>query len=246
MEPEQKEVKKSFSISTPAAILSAGALIAVAILFTNGSGAARTDRGAYAGGPGKETTVLPKLELRSDDHVNGDPSKAAVLLYEYSDSDCPFCARFHPITKQIKQEYGEKIAIVYRHYPLEGLHPYAKSEALALECVADIGGNTAFWTYLDSLFTVSLSQDANDGKKVDTEIFTTLAQTAGVDATAFKTCFVTKKFEQKVESQAAEAIALGAEGTPYSIVVNQKTGKQIAIPGAYPIEEVRKFIDSIL
>jgi len=91
---------------------------------------------------------LPKLT--SSDHVRGDRN-ADVLLIEYSDFQCPFCQRFHPTAQQALDE-NKEVALVYRHFPLDQLHPLARPAALASECVAEIGGDEAFWKFADEVF----------------------------------------------------------------------------------------------
>ncbi|MBP9819097.1 MAG: thioredoxin domain-containing protein [Candidatus Pacebacteria bacterium] len=88
--------------------------------------------------------------LAADDRYLGNIN-ADVVIIEYSDIDCPFCKRFHPTMERIAQEYGSKIAWVYRHFPLDSLHPEARTKAEATECVAQLAGNEVFWKYLKTL-----------------------------------------------------------------------------------------------
>jgi len=84
------------------------------------------------------------------DHIRGAVN-APIKIVEYSDFDCAFCARFHQTMKAIVAKYpGDEVAWVYRHFPLEQLHPNAATVALASECVADLGGDEAFWTFADT------------------------------------------------------------------------------------------------
>ena len=90
--------------------------------------------------------------VTAEDHIKGS-ADAAVVIVEYSDFDCPFCSRFHDTMNEIVADYPtDQVAWVYRHLPLEQLHPQAFSVALASECVADIGGNEAFWSFTDGYF----------------------------------------------------------------------------------------------
>ncbi len=233
MEPETQE--KKITLSTPAAIIIAGVIIALAVVFTNNP----TRTPVVTNNNPVPTTEIPKLEVRQDDHVNGDLTKAQVAIFEYSDSDCPYCARFHPVMQQIKNEYGNKVVWVYRHYPLTSLHPNAFNEAVALECAANLGGNTAFWNYLN----IAIDKTFETTDKTGLE---NLGAQIGLDKELFARCLRTNAIAEDVRADTAEAQTIGAQGTPFSVAVNLKTGEQVAIPGAYPIEEVRKFIDSIL
>lgn len=105
-----------------------------------------------------------KLTVRAvsnEDHVLGDRN-APVKLIEFSDLECPFCKRFHPTAKQVVTEYAGKVALVYRHFPLDSLHAKARKEAEATECANEQGGNDKFWAYMDRLFDVTPSNDGLD------------------------------------------------------------------------------------
>ncbi len=100
--------------------------------------------------PTATTVLLP------GDHIVGSPN-APIIIVEYSDSDCPYCQRFHTTMHQIKDAYGDKVAWVYRHYPLDRLHPKSRMEAVASECVAKLSDDATFWKYLDAMFTINSS-----------------------------------------------------------------------------------------
>jgi|AntRauTorcE11897_2_1112592.scaffolds.fasta_scaffold08011_3 protein-disulfide isomerase len=89
-----------------------------------------------------------------NDHIRGNID-AEVVLVEYSDFFCPFCSSFHDTMKQIVGTYeADQVAWVYRHFPIPQLqgHEQAPLYAQASECVADLGGNDAFWSFSDSVF----------------------------------------------------------------------------------------------
>lgn len=87
--------------------------------------------------------------VSADDHIRGAVNPEVTLI-EYSDADCPFCHRSYPVVDKIMKERGN-IALVYRHLPLENIHPEAYRKAEASECAAELGGNDAFWAYTDKL-----------------------------------------------------------------------------------------------
>ncbi len=237
------EPKKS-AISLPAAILSSAAILAIAIVFTFGGSSkiAGAKLPAAATIPDDVTSVPADVAtIRPTDHIRGDISKASVAIIEYSDSDCPYCARFHTTMQQVVSDYNGKVAWVYRYFPLISLHPNATTEAVALECVAELGGNTAFNNYLDTLITTTLAADPKSN-----EVLTTFATREGIDAKLFKSCMAGTKASDRVKADATEANKIGAQGTPFSIAVNLKTGKQIVIPGALPLEDIKADIDALL
>jgi protein-disulfide isomerase len=77
------------------------------------------------------------------------PGDAKVTIVEYSDFQCPYCARAFPTVQQILSEYGNKVQFVYKHYPLISIHPRAQITAEASECAKDQG---KFWEFHDALF----------------------------------------------------------------------------------------------
>lgn len=90
--------------------------------------------------------------VTEDDYIRGNQD-ATVKIVEYSDFDCPYCAQFHQTMKQIVNDYdASEVAWVYRHFPIPQLHPDAPRKARASECVADLGGEDAFWTFADEIF----------------------------------------------------------------------------------------------
>ncbi|MBI2622240.1 thioredoxin domain-containing protein, partial [Candidatus Microgenomates bacterium] len=95
------------------------------------------------------------------DHIRGSKD-AKIKLVEFSDLECPFCKSFHPTMQKVLKEFDGQIAWVYRHFPLDSIHPRARPAALAAECVASLGGNDKFWNYVDKLFEgapVTLTDD---------------------------------------------------------------------------------------
>ncbi len=244
MEPQNtppnttEPTQKKRPISIPAAIITGAVIIGIAILVVAKPAAPTADRPAPAG---EVTSVSTDVAtVRANDRIRGN-ADADVVVIEYSDSDCPFCVRFHTTMQSILTEYNGKVAWIYRYFPLESLHPNAITEAVAMECVADLGGNDAFNKYLDTIMNVTLSADPKSA-----ETLATFATAQGIDAKLFAACMADTEASDRVNADIAEVQSIGARGTPFSIAFNQKTGEQVIIPGAYPIEEVRKMIDGLL
>lgn len=235
METEPQSQK--FSLSTPVAIVIAGAFIAVAVFFgmrgTPTTGALPQQPVAQ-----QPTGDLEQMKpIASDDHIRGNPN-AQVKIVEYSDMECPFCKRFHETMKQVSSEYGDQVAWVYRHFPLDQLHSKARKEAVASECAAEQGGNTAFWKYMDRWFELTPSNNQTD---IDT-VLPQIAKEIGLDETKFASCLASKKYDAHIEENVQNATATGGNGTPWSIVVG-KNGKQYPLSGAQPYEAVKQLID---
>ncbi len=231
---------KTNTLAIPIALVIAGVLIASAIFFrdTDKSGAAAPAVDQQQQSAGNLESMIP---ITSEDHIRGDIN-APVKIVEYSDTECPLCQRFHTTMQQVMKEYGKdnKVAWVYRHFPLDQLHPRARKEAEATECAAELGGNDKFWAYLDRLMEIS---PANNG--LDPAELPKIAEYVGFDKNKFNSCLSSGKFAQKVETHVQNAQATGARGTPWSIVV-AANGKKYPLSGAQPYASVKQLIDIAL
>ena len=172
-----------------------------------------------------------------NDHIRGSLD-AEVYLIEYSDLECPYCANFHPTAKQALSEYGDKIAWVYRNFPLDSIHPRATPAANAAECVANLGGNDAFWSFVDQIFADQETKLTDVGLK-------SAAISAGVNGDSFSTCYVAKKFDSDIRADVQSGDKAGVTGTPGNFIMNKK-GEVWVIPGAVPFETLKATIDEAL
>jgi len=179
--------------------------------------------------------VVGTGEVNTSDHIRGNPD-ANVFIIEYSDYECPFCQRFHPTVQQALDEYGDDVAWVYRHYPLTFLHAKAQEAAESAECVAELGGNDAFWEFTDLVFedTPNSLQDLSS-----------LAVEAGVNQAEFEACVESEKYADLVQEQLDGGSAIGINGTPGTVIVNQN-GDAWLVPGAVPYETLKEAIDQAL
>ncbi len=178
-------------------------------------------------------------EITKDDHIKGNVD-APITIVEFSDSECPFCKRFHNTMQEVIAEYSDKVRWVYKHAPLDGLHRKARKEAEAMECAYDQGGNDAFWKFTDRLYEITPS---NDGLAVSE--LPEIAKFAGLDVNEFNTCLDSGKFSDKVQSHLDEAQRAGLRGTPYSVIITED-GQTIPVSGAFPFEQLKAMIDPLL
>lgn len=226
----------------PAAIIIAGLLIAASIYISNTSGgSASPHKAAQPLTLPQGTAALDKMSpVTSADHILGDIN-APVKIVEYSDTECPFCKQFHNTLTDIMATYGKagKVAWVYRHFPIDGLHPKSRKEAEALECANEQGGNTAFWSYMNRLMEITPSNNGLDPAKLPD-----IAKTVGLNVDTFTTCLSSGKYAKKVSDSIAEAVATGGNGTPWSIVIGAD-GTKYPLSGAQPEEVVKQMIDTV-
>jgi len=177
--------------------------------------------------------------VTSSDHIRGN-ADAGLSLVEYSDLECPFCQRFHLTMQEVLKTYGDKVRWVYRHFPLS-FHANAQKESEASECVAELGGNDAFWKYVDTIF----ERTTANGTGFALDKLGPLATEVGVNQTEFQTCLDSNKYEKLVKDQIADGTTGGVSGTPSTFIINSKGESQIVV-GAQPIEALKTAIDSSL
>lgn len=239
----------------PISIIVAGALIAFGIYFSGQGGNTKSNKGTARGiiedtlqQPDQpEITVLP---VTSADHIRGTMD-AKIKIVEYSDTECPFCKRYHGTLKQIFDEYGvsNKVAWVYRHFPLD-MHKKAPKEAEATECANELGGAEAFWKYIDLVYATTNGNDSLDPAELPK-----IASKVGLDTTAFNTCLNSGKYESKIQEEKVAGFNAGARGTPYTVLIVQNGRKTETVPlvdaegnglGALQYPALKKIIDRLL
>ena len=245
--PEAQPPAKTNNLSIPIAIVIAGVLIAGAVYFSSG----KTPSAPTVAGNGVAVNQqLPQGDagsldqmatISTSDHIRGNPD-APVKIVEYSDTECPFCKRFHGTMQEVMDEYGKdgRVAWVYRHFPLIQLHPKAPKEAEATECANELGGQDKFWAYVDRLFEVTPSNNNLDPAELPK-----IAQYVGLDLTKFNTCLNSGKYAKHVEQDTQNATATGGNGTPWSIVV-AANGKKYPLSGSQPYASVKQLIELAL
>lgn len=227
-------------LSVPLAIIIAGLIIGISVIYAVGKKSVTGPVVDDVSDADAAANVLDKVRaIAADDHVLGDPD-APVKIVEYSDPECPFCKRFHATMQDVVKEYNGKVAWVYRHFPLDTLHPKARKEAEATECAAELGGNEKFWGYISRLYEVTPSNNGLDPLELPN-----IAAYVGLDAAQFNACLSSGRQAQRVAKDYNEAVAVGGRGTPYSVVINA-SGKKTTIPGALPLESVKEIVDEAL
>jgi len=190
--------------------------------------------------PTEERRIFVSL---SDDPVKGNPN-APVTIVEFSDFQCPFCARFFAQTlPQIQEDYIDsgKVKLVYRDFPLESIHANARAASIAAECADDQG---KFWQFHDKLFEgqtqwarASASEAANTFKQYATEL--------GLNSDNFNSCFNSTKNLDEINEDLQNGVNYGVTGTPAFFIGNDKDGYVILI-GAKPYSEFQQTIDNEL
>lgn len=249
LEKRLKDLKKTEDgnnnpYAIPGAIIMAGIIVAGALVFGGGGAApVATNTGGSPPPTQQQQGSIDSIRpVNAEDHIRGSLN-AAVKIVEYSDYECPFCKRFHSTLAQIMDEYDEnEVAWIYRQFPLDSLHPRnARRAAIASECVAELGGNDAFWQFTDRFFELTPSNDQTDFETVVPQIIGEI----GIDLDAFTVCAESGKYDAHIEDDINDALATGGRGTPWSVVLGPD-GQTFPISGAQPYSSVKQIVDLAL
>lgn len=235
---QKKSIMEKLAI--PLSILVAGGLMAGALYYSNLK--VKTQQAVIdtvqKSAEGSSVKMKP---VSSDDHILGNPDAQAIIV-EYSDTECPYCKQFHTTLRRVMNDYGKdgKVAWVYRHFPIDSLHPKARKEAEATECANELGGPEKFWQYTNLLYDTTTSNNTLDPAQLPI-----MAKTVGLDVKAFNTCLSSGKYAGKVDADYQDALTAGGKGTPTSIIVS-KDGTKTVVDGAQPYENIKRVLDAIL
>ncbi len=176
--------------------------------------------------PTQPPAPAPTGKISLDTGAAEGSEDAKFVIAEYSDFQCPFCQRFFSQTYgQLKENYVDngKVRFIYKHFPLDGLHPQARPAARASECAKDQG---KFFEYHDKLFAGGALDDAS---------LKQYAKDVGLDVAKFDACYAkgTEK-DAIIDAQMAEGAQNGIRGTP-GFLITDDTGKVLQlVSGAQP------------
>jgi protein-disulfide isomerase len=165
-----------------------------------------------------DMTKDPLAQNRSKIQMNDAPSlgdpKAAVTLVEYSDFECPVCRSLHDALRGLLPNYAGKVRVVFKDFPLEQLHPWARTAALAGRCAYQQDPK-AFWKVYDFIYD---NQEIISAANAWTKMMDYAGQ-SGVDADAFKTCMASPEAGAAVNASRANGQLLDVNSTP-TVFVN--------------------------
>ena len=178
-----------------------------------------------------------------NDNAMGDPN-APIMIEEFSDFQCPYCARFHEETEsQLANTYvaDGTVYFVYRSFG-EFIGSESKAAAEAAYCAGDQG---KFWEYHDILFANQNGENIGDFTDRRLQAF---AEALSLDMTAFNDCFNSGKYADRVEQDRIDGTAAGVTGTPAFYITYTVNGEQKSrlIAGAYPFSEFQTQIEEAL
>lgn len=169
--------------------------------------------------------VNKDVAVNKDDWSRGDKN-APITIVEFSDFQCPYCARFHATMQEVINK-NKNVRWVYKHFPLPS-HSLARKASLASECAGEQG---KFWEFTDDLY-------ANQGSISDA-YFSELASGLKLNVNKFDTCLTSEKYADKVDGDQKAGQNAGVSATPTSYANGQQ------IMGALPYTDVKNIIDNL-
>lgn len=166
--------------------------------------------------------------VTADNPIIG-PKDAPITIIEYSDFECPFCKRGYDNVKQVMKRYPSQVKIVYKHFPLESIHPNARAAGRASHAAFKQG---KFQEFHDALF--------DRQRFIGEELFVDVAKELGLDMKKFNMDRNSDAINKQVDKDMAEGSKVGVQGTPYFII------NGIPLNGAQPVEKFVQIIERLL
>jgi len=165
----------------------------------------------------------PKLAIAisEEDHAQG-PAEALITLVQYGDYECPYTRLSRHSVHQLQREFSESLRFVFRHFPLEDIHPHARAAAVAAEAAAK---QTDFWTMHEYLFEHQKALEDADLKRYAVEL--------GLDSDRFARDRTSPDVESRIDRDLASGERSGVLGTP-AFYVNG-----VRHDGGYDLESLR-------
>ena len=178
-----------------------------------------------------------QISVDQSDPLLGN-KEAQFIVFEYSDFECPFCGRAYSDAianlKSSEEFQNGEVSLVYRHFPLNSIHPNAQKAAEASECANRQG---KFWEYHDILF--------ENQQALDIDSLKSHASSLGLDQTKFDSCLDNAEAKEKVDEDLISATSNGGTGTPYFIILNTENGKTATVSGAVPYDQIESAIEAV-
>jgi protein-disulfide isomerase len=155
--------------------------------------------------------VAPVLQISTDDQPAKGNATAPVTLVEFTDFQCPSCALAQPTLEKLTAEYGDRLRLVVRDFPLE-MHENARKAAEAAEAARAQG---KYWEYATLLFTNQKALGVDKLKEYATRV--------GLDRAKFDAMLDSGQFAEKVQRDYQDGVILGVGSTPTFFVNGRVT-----------------------
>ncbi len=143
-----------------------------------------------------------KLPVSPRDHRRGGKN-ATVTLVEYGDYQCPFCAAANTVVRSLERQYGDALCIVFRHFPLSEIHPYAAPAAEAAEYAGEHG---LFWEMHDAIYS--------NQHRLSIQLLFAMAGTLGLSQIGLRDSITRGLHADKIQADFISGVRSGVNGTP--------------------------------
>lgn len=185
--------------------------------------------------------IAKKIDIKGRP-VRGNPN-AKVVVVNYDDFECPYCSHNHEtLFPQLLKEYGDRVAFIYKDFPLSEIHPWAIHAAVDANCIASQNGD-AYWEFADYVHSnrqvVNQEKDLNAQFAALDRITLNEGDKFKLDRTILQACVKDQKTDAVTASE-KEGEGLGVSGTPTMFVNGDM------LDGARSVEEIRAALDSAL
>ena len=163
--------------------------------------------------------IFTKAPSGGTNWTKGSPT-AAVTIEEFADFQCPTCAQMHPKVNEIRNVFGDRVRIVFRHFPLSG-HPFAYDAALAAEAA---GLQGKFWEMQNMLFSNQQSWATSTNPR---QMFADYAKTLGLNVDQFSNDIIGLPIKNRVDGDLQRGRAIGVTSTPSFYINNKPLGTNL-------------------
>lgn len=199
--------------------------------------------GARAPAKRAEAPFKPQTVSVGDSPFKGN-ADATITLIEYSDYQCPYCARhYRDSMSTLEKEYMDtgKLKYVMRENPLVSIHPHAMSASMAALCADDQG---KYWEMHNIMF--------DNQREIDADKLKVFAADIGLDTTVFNECLDSRKYRKRINSDLSSGAKLGIRGTPgFALGLTDqndpdKANITVLLKGARPLSAFKVELDKLL
>jgi protein-disulfide isomerase len=224
---------------------------AISVIFSSGDKKSRPATFLLSD-DGKTLAQFSKFDISKDPKElvsasgrpsRGGPASAPVVIVEFDDLECPYCAKMHAqLFPALTERYGDRVHVVYKDFPLDQ-HPWATRAAIDVNCVG-AHSSVGYWNMVDFIHAhaAEMGGDTKSLAKAN-DALDALAREEGkrqkLDAAALDAC-ITKQDDTAVKASIKEGEALGVDSTPALYINGEK------LEGAVPMEYLYRMIDNAL
>ena len=172
--------------------------------------------------------ALLKVPVSAKDHIQGNPD-AKITLVEYGDYECPGCSEAYPMTKLIQKRFGDKLRFVFRHFPLNEIHPVAEAAAETTEFASV---HHRFWEIHDLIYV--------NQNQIGMPLLIELTKALELSVPALEAALKAGTYRSIIQADIKGGESSGVDGTPTFYINGQ------LYEGAFELDEMIRAIEQHL